>query len=93
MRFRIVKGSIRYFPQAGTQSWDGICWVYNWQNIGCKEGYTTVKAAELACVAYKVQKEPEIVKEFEYISPEKIGNRSKVYENMLNTTNHSGNAN
>ena len=65
MRFRIVKGSIRYFPQIGTQSWDGERQFDCWKSIGHKDGYTTVKAAELVCVAYKVQKEPEVVKEFE----------------------------
>ena len=65
MRFRIVKGSTRYFPQVGTHGWDGEKWFDGWKSIGHKDGYTTVKAAELVCVSYKVQKEPEIVKEFE----------------------------
>ena len=65
MRFRIVKGSTRYFPQVGTQGWDGEKWFDNWQTIGCKEGYTSIKGAKFMCMAYKAGKEPEVIEEFE----------------------------
>jgi hypothetical protein len=65
MRFRIVKSGNRYFPQVGTQGWDGERWFDNWKTIGHKDGYTSIKTAELVCLAHKAKIEPEVVKEFE----------------------------
>ena len=65
LRFRITKCCSKYFPQVCEQSWDGERWFDNWKTIGDKQGYSSIKSAELCCRYYKSSKEPEVVKEFE----------------------------
>ena len=65
MKFRIITDEIKYYSQRCEEAWNGTQWFDKWTTIGDQDGYDTIEQAESACRAYKLNKDPEVVKEFE----------------------------
>ena len=65
MKFRIIKGSTKYYAQICEEAWNGTQWFDNWRTIEDQYGYDSIDLAEAACQTYKLRIDPDVVKEFE----------------------------